>query len=172
MKSKKLVALITMVFVGASCLCGCGDKKTDADVSAQVTASADSISTQASIASQLETTFVGLAADATDAESIADELISNRTLGELGMVLTIAKEGYLDGFNEEIHGFSEGAKFSPMVGSIPFVGYVFKSENPAELEATLKEHAQLDWNVCTAADEMVVNVSGDYVLFVMAPNTL
>ncbi|MBO5647090.1 MAG: hypothetical protein J6S59_08230, partial [Clostridia bacterium] len=67
-----------------------------------------------------------------------------------------------------------GAKFMPMVGSIPFVGYIFKLEDGADVEAfktTLKDNANLRWNICTAAEEMIVESKDNTVFFLMCPST-
>lgn len=81
--------------------------------------------------------------------------------------------GYLTGFdNTEITGFKEGAVFMPMIGTIPFVGYVFTLENAADAPAfisKLKSAANLRWNICTSADEMVAGSAGNKVFFVMCP---
>lgn len=45
---------------------------------------------------------------------------------ELGLMAMPVSEGLLNGFNAEITGFEEATMFSPMIGSIPFIGYVFK----------------------------------------------
>ena len=82
------------------------------------------------------------------------------------------EEGWLNGFDDEITGFSEGAMFSPMIGAIPFVGYVFRLNDESDVPdfvARLKESANLRWNVCTQADELVTESVGDTVLLVMSP---
>ena len=83
-----------------------------------------------------------------------------------------AEEGWLNGFDKEITGFTEGTMFSPMIGSIPFVGYVFRLKEAGEADGfvrTLRENGNLRWNVCTQADEMVTETVGDTVLFIMSP---
>lgn len=107
-----------------------------------------------------------------DLEAVANTLSSSETLSVLGMMVMPVEEGWLNGFDEEIAGFTQGYTFSPMIGSIPFVGYVFETEDAAALVETLKAHGQLNWNICTTADEMVVEASGNYVFFVMAPFSL
>jgi len=83
------------------------------------------------------------------------------------------EEGYLTGFgNAEIKGFKEGAMFAPMIGTIPFVGYVFTLENAdkaSDFIAQLKKNANLRWNICTEADEMITGNVGNKVFFVMSP---
>ena len=81
--------------------------------------------------------------------------------------------GLLSGFdNAEITGFKEGVMFGPAIGSIAFVGYVFELEEGTDAEAfktTLKDNANLRWNICVAAEEMVVESEGNKVFFVMCP---
>ena len=89
-------------------------------------------------------------------------------------VATVAEAVELrdSGFNEEIHGFSKGAMFGPMIGTIPFIGYIFEVDantDVAEFVNTLKTNANLRWNICTEADEMAVEAVGNLVFFVMAP---
>lgn len=98
-----------------------------------------------------------------------DELIELNFF-DAGLVRMDVEEGYLNGFTEEIHGFTNGAMFSPMIGSIPFVGYVFESENPNDLLASLNACADPAWNVCTRADETVSFVKGNLVFFLMCSN--
>lgn len=82
--------------------------------------------------------------------------------------------GLLNGFgNTEITGFSDGACFGPIIGTIPFIGYVFTLDSGTDGAAfcqTLKNAANLRWNVCTEADEMVVAQAGDKVFFLMCPS--
>lgn len=110
-------------------------------------------------------------ADAT-AQEIADALIANPIIPFAGATMPV-EEGLLNGFgNTEVTGFSEGVMFAPMIGSIPFVGYVFTLEEGADAEAfmqSLKDSADLNWNICTAADEMTVEQSGNKVFFLMSP---
>ena len=76
--------------------------------------------------------------------------------------VTMAVEpGLLMGFdNAEITDFKEGVMFAPMMGTIPFVGYVFALEEGTDVEAfktTLKENANLRWNICTEAEELTIS---------------
>lgn len=116
-------------------------------------------------------TQVDANADAT-AQELADALIANPIIPFAGATMPV-EEGLLNGFgNTEVTGFSEGVMFAPMIGSIPFVGYVFTLEEGADAEAfmqSLKDSADLNWNICTAADEMTVEQSGNKVFFLMSP---
>ena len=79
------------------------------------------------------------------------------------------EEGYLNGFDEEISGFDSAVVFSPMIGSIPFVCYIFHTDDTEALQAELTAHADPRWNICTEAEETVVEVVDDYVFFTMCP---
>ena len=62
--------------------------------------------------------------------------------------------------------------FGPMIGSIPFIGYVFELKDETDVNqfiSTLKSNADLRWNICTEADEMVVCSVDKKVFFVMCP---
>lgn len=80
--------------------------------------------------------------------------------------------GYLNGFSSNITGFDEGVMFGPMIGAIPFIGYVFKvTSDKNNFIEQLKDNADLRWNICTQADEMVVSENNNYVFFVMSPES-
>lgn len=106
---------------------------------------------------------------------IADALLTNEVIAFEGATMAV-EPGLLNGFgNEEITGFSEGAMFGPMIGSIPFVGYIFTLEEGTDAEtfmSDLKAKGDLRWNICTEADEMVVESAGNKVFFVMCPTSL
>ena len=64
--------------------------------------------------------------------------------------------------------------FGPMIGTIPFIGYVFTLAEGADVEAfktLLTDNANLRWNICTAAEELVVESEGNTVFFLMCPTT-
>lgn len=100
---------------------------------------------------------------------VAENLSSNEII-EFSPVVLPVEPGYLAGFSEDVTGFDDGAVLAPMIGSIPFISYVFKtSGNTEDFIATLKNKADLRWNICTQADEMVIENYKDYVFFAMAP---
>lgn len=106
-----------------------------------------------------------------NALSVAEAVIANPIIQFAGATMPV-EPGFLNGFDNEITGFSEGAMFGPMIGSIPFIGYVFTLEDGQDVSSfisTLKANANLRWNICTEADEMVVGSSGNKVFFVMCP---
>lgn len=112
------------------------------------------------------------ASEKTSAQDIADELIQNSIIQFMGGVMPV-EEGLLSGFdNTEIKGFKEGVMFAPMIGSIPFVGYIFVLEEGADVESfktTLDDSANLRWNICVTADEKIVDNKDNTVFFLMCP---
>lgn len=101
-------------------------------------------------------------------EEMANHLLENKLIPFAPAAMPV-EEGFLSGFTDEIHGFSEGTMFGPMIGSIPFIGYVFRSDDTAALVKVLKEKADKNWNICTQADEMVCEEAEGMVFFVMSP---
>lgn len=107
-------------------------------------------------------------------EELANQIISNPVI-QFGPAVMPVEAGYLPGFTTEIGGFKSGAMFAPMIGSIPFVGYVFELESEADVDAfltTLKDNSDPRWNVCVEADETVMGNYGTKVFFVMCPTSI
>ena len=109
------------------------------------------------------------------AQEMADALVTNEIIPFAGGAMPV-EQGCLTGFgNAEITGFSEGVMFAPMIGTIPFVGYVFDLAEDADVEAfmtTLKDTSNMRWNICTEAEQTVIASFGDKVFFLMSPKTL
>ena len=107
------------------------------------------------------------------AQELADGLITNEIIPFMGGSMPV-EQGLLMGFgNAEINGFEEGVMFAPNIGTIPFIGYVFTLEDGTDVEAfvkTLQDNADLRWNICVEAEEMVVESVGNKVFFVMCPS--
>lgn len=125
------------------------------------------------VAQQLNTMFQEKAAASTDVVSLAKELVSHEIIPFMGDAMPV-EPGFLNGFGEnEIKGFKEGAMFAPMIGTIPFVGYVFEVDDTEttveDFKTMLKNEANLRWNICTEADEMFVESLDNTVLFIMSP---
>lgn len=110
-----------------------------------------------------------------DLAALAQGLLTQETVGFQGTT-TPVEPGILMGFgNTAIEGFSQGVMFAPVIGTIPFLGYLFRLEADTDGAAfmdTLKSAGDLRWNICTQADEMVVDQAGDVVFFLMCPYTL
>lgn len=105
-------------------------------------------------------------------QELADTLIFDKMIPFSGATMPV-EEGWLAGFDTEITGFSDGVMFSPMIGTIPFVGYIFTVDESTsdDFMKTLQDNANLRWNICTEADEMIVDKSGDKVFFLMCPSS-
>lgn len=117
--------------------------------------------------------FKAKVADEKDVLALAQAVIENENIPFMGGAIEV-EEGYLNGFSNEIKGFAKGAQFGPAIGTIPFVGYIFELAEDADVEAfkaMLKENADLRWNICTQADEMLCENEGNLVFFIMAPAT-
>lgn len=108
------------------------------------------------------------------AEEIANAVISHSSIQFMGGVVPV-EEGLLTGFdNAEIKGFKNGYMFAPAIGTIPFVGYVFELADGANADAfvnTLKSSANPRWNICTNAEQTIVEKSGNKVFFLMCPKS-
>lgn len=131
--------------------------------------------TPATLGHTLLADFKAKAAAGMSAQEIADGLMQNPAILFAGGAMPV-EEGLLSGFdNTEIKGFKEGSMFAPMIGSIAFVGYVFELSEGTDASAfvsTLEKNANLRWNICVEAEEMVTGVSGNKVFFVMCPKSL
>ena len=108
-------------------------------------------------------------------DTLAQGLLTQETVGFQGTTAPV-EPGTLMGFgNTPIEGFSQGVMFAPVIGTIPFLGYLFRLEEDTDGAAfvdTLQSAGDLRWNICTQADEMVVHQEGDVVFFLMCPYTL
>lgn len=109
------------------------------------------------------------------AQELADAVITDELILFSGGTVPV-EPGILTGFgNAEITGFKEGVMFAPMIGTIPFVGYVFTLEEGADADGfvqTLTDNADPRWNICTEAEETVAEAAGDKVFFLMCPTSL
>lgn len=151
---KKIISIllaISLIFA----LCACGGKS--------------ETEPQKSTAQQLLADFKDKLESEKDINVLAQTLVE--TLPFSGVSIEV-EPGYLSGFTDEITGFSKGAMFGPMIGSIPFVGYIFELESSSDADTfvqLLKDKADLRWNICTSADEMLVEAVDGTVFFVMSP---
>lgn len=112
----------------------------------------------------------------TDPLAIAEEIMTNEAIEFAPMVMEVEPGTFLQGITlDEVTGFEKGAMFGPMIGSIPFVGYIFSLAEDADIDGFLKsltDNADLRWNVCVSADEMHTEKSGTTVFFLMSPLSL
>jgi hypothetical protein len=71
------------------------------------------------------------------AQEIAERLSANEVIPFEAATMAV-EPGWLMGFDaEEITGFKDGVMFAPMIGTIPFVGYVFELEDGADVDAEI-----------------------------------
>lgn len=106
-----------------------------------------------------------------DIEKVAKKIAESDVIVPEVQTFVIGKDDYLAGFKEEIKGYKKAVGIAPMIGTIPMVAYVFEVDEPKEFVKTLEDNAQLNWNICTVADEMRVTVVGNYIFFIMAPKS-
>lgn len=165
LKMKKILALmLAMILVISVVACGKSNDKTTAPVE---TTGSQNNSTEPTETKDSTGEVVVPNASVEDVMKAISEIDD---LKELTMMMDKAEAGYLRGFDEEISGFKDGYVMGPMIGSIPFVGYVFQTEDNESANAlleTLKSKANMRWNICTEADTMITDVKGNYVLFFM-----
>lgn len=142
-------------------LAACGQQETEPDTLGQ------------SLLQAFQTAYA--AAPQADLDTLAQGLLTQETVGFQGTTAPV-EPGTLMGFgNTPIEGFSQGVMFAPVIGTIPFLGYLFRLEEGTDGAAfvdTLQSAGDLRWNICTQADEMVVHQEGDVVFFLMCPYTL
>lgn len=107
------------------------------------------------------------------AQELADAILANPMI-QFGGATAEVEPGLLSGFgNAEITGFDSGVMFAPMIGSIPFVGYVFTLEDGTDADAfmqLLSDNADPRWNICVEAEETVIETADNMVFFVMCPS--
>ena len=92
------------------------------------------------------------------AEKFAEKIEAPMMLGAMDMTEAEFFQGFKEGFTVE--GFEEAATYMPMIGSIPFISYVFKLSDDADKDAfktSLEENANPRWLVCVAADDLLVH---------------
>lgn len=123
------------------------------------------------VASKLYELFETEIATTDDINEVANKLIEAEYFKEVSMTTMEVEPGFLNGFEAEITGFNNGVMFAPMIGTIPFVGYIFETDNTELLIDEIEANASLNWNICTTADEMLVKAHDNYVFFVMSPYT-
>lgn len=158
---KKLIAILLAVFTLFG-IAACGSDN-NASTPA-VTAQGD--------AQQILDDFYAKAKTDSDALTLASDLAAAEYL-PFDCDAESVEPGWLMGFSaDEMTGFEEGARFSPIIGTIPFLGYVFTLEDNADVDTfmqLLKDQANPRWNICTKAEEVVVANVGNTVLLVMSP---
>lgn len=186
--SLTLIALLVLsMFALTSCAGKNGDSAETSEAASETAEDADTTDDTASEAASETAEDAGNTADTASEETMGQKLvvlfkteteagsdletIANKLAeaADLDCVVMPAQEGFLNGFTAEISGFSSGYGFSPMIGSIPFVGYVFETDDAEALKANLESLADPRWNICTEAAETVIEVADNIVFFAMCP---
>lgn len=154
---KKALTLILIIFSITIIITGCGKKEGPKN-------------NDNTLAVNLVQEFKKEITETKDIKKVAKKLAkSDFDMPDLE-VSNVSNADYLTGFNEKIQGYKKAYVIAPTISTIPFIAYIFESDKPNELANTLKEQANLRWNICTEADEMQVAVVDNYVFFVMSPN--
>ena len=102
-----------------------------------------------------------------------DESVAMLGLGAMEM-----EPGFKYGFdNYEITDLEQCGVFMPMIGSIPFVGYVFQLAEGTDVVnfmSDLEENCNPHWMECDGGAEIAVTCGayGNYVFFLMCPASL
>lgn len=150
------------------------DETVDSTVENEVESPAEDVQDVETIGTIIKNDFQTIVAEneGLTAEEIAAKICENESL-VINPVAMKVDPGLLSGFdNFEVKGFRDGAIFAPMIGSIPFVGYVFVMDEGTDIDAfmnDLKENANLSWNICVTAEDMIIDRADDKILFVMCP---
>lgn len=165
---KRIIAILTAALMIMS-MAACGNNENNSS-NTETTSSVTTAPTTVG-----EKLLADFKADSTGTpQEIADRLLTNEVIEFMGAAMPV-EEGLLSGFdNTEIKGFKEGVMFAPMMSSIAFVGYIFELPESADVEAfktTLKDSANLRWNVCVEAEELIVENEGTKVFFLMCPKS-
>ena len=186
MNKIKSLSIILLALAMLLSFAACGGKTTDETTAAEdttvtdETTAADEETTEGKTAGDtlgdtLAAAFNEACKDNDTAEAIAAKISENEAI-EFSPAMMPVEEGLLNGFdNEEIKGFKAGTMLAPMIGSIPFVSYVFELEDGTDAAAfteTLRNAANPRWNICTEADQTLIETNGNFVFFIMCPTTL
>ena len=162
MKKIKTLLIIPILILGLCTITGCSNKENDNKLEKEEAKT---------IAGTLSKAFESEIKKEKDIEKIAKKIADNEAIVPEVQTYSIAKDEYLTGFKEEIKGFNQAVGIAPMISTIPFIAYVFEVENPKDFAKTLEDNAQLNWNICTQADEMKVTIVDNYVFFIMSPTS-
>lgn len=123
------------------------------------------------VAAKVTARFEAEASEAEDLMALAEAIKADENALEIAVDLVEMAPGFLNGFNGEITRFTKCVSIAPFISSMPYVSYVFESDEPDALVTELTEKADLRWNICTMADEIKTSVVGNRVFVVMAPWT-
>lgn len=157
MKRKNLLLIIVLIG-GLFVLTGCGKKeKVKENVEDK------------SVAGILTNQFKEEMKKSDDPLEVAKKISENESIAIAVDVVELKDGDYVDGFDKEIKGYKKAYAIKSMIGSIPFIAYIFEVDNAGDFEKELNDNANLRWNVCTEADNKSSAIVDNYVFFVMAP---
>ena len=91
------------------------------------------------------------------------------------MSLEVGTEFFTGFDNYQITGYKAAAVYMPMIGSIPFVGYVFELEDGTDATTfvnNLTDNCNPRWNICVTAEQTVAGAIGNRVFFLMCPENM
>ena len=178
---KKVLAILmalAMVMSFAACSKTPATEENTTEAQAPVEETSEAAVSGETVAQTLVAEFKALAATETDALTVAEALAQSAAVSAISpaaMEMEL-EENYLSGFdNYEVLGFDKCVMVAPMIGTIPFISYVFTLAEGTDADAFVKgleDNANLRWNICTMADEMAAAAEGNLVFFVMAPASL
>lgn len=143
---------LLILFITLLCLTGCMPKTEDKPIENKT----------------IETVFVEGIKNNEDINTVAQSIVQNLNYAFKMDVMNV-NPGYLPGFVQDITAFDEGVLISPIVGTIPFVCYIFYTEKPELLMEALENYYDMRWNICTEAEVKIAAQQGNYVLFAMMP---
>ena len=159
MKKNKILLILSIFVLSVSFVTGCGSKEnTNQNEEKNKT-----------VATTLSETFKKEIKKQRNIEKVAKTLSENEVIVPAVQTFIVSEGDYLTGFKEEIKGYKKVVGISPMIGTIPFIAYIFEVEDTKKFVEVLEENAQLNWNICTQADEMKITIVDNYIFFIMAP---
>lgn len=165
---KKLSKLLLVAMIGVLLTTtGCNNKNVDNNQTDNSYVD-NNTTKKETVATKLVNVFEEKIKDEKDIEKVANAIATNENM-EIAVDVMKAEEGYLDGFNGDIKGFTNAYSIKPIIGSQPFVAYVFETDDADALKTVLEEKADKRWNICTEADELEISVVDNYVFLIMSP---
>lgn len=165
MRKRVVTILVVASMIIGLAACGTKTQETTSEPSASVTITEETPEKD-SLGGKLAGIFKAEMGKGTAVNEIIDKIIAESGF-DCGTM--DCQEGFLNGFSGDITGFSSATMFGPYIGSIPFIGYIFETDDTDALKESLTKLSDPRWNICTEAAETVIEVSGNYVFFVMCP---
>lgn len=162
MKNLKLVLIIISLVLSLCSITGC---KKNQEISNKENQEIE----KETVASTLAKQFKEEIKDEKDILKVANNISKNEIMAISTEVITIENNNYISGFQTEIKDYNKAVSIVPIIGTIPFVAYIFEVENAESFAENLRSNANLRWNICTEADNMEIAIENNYVFFVMSP---